>query len=251
LTDCGFHLAAQSFVAYSFEDELSTLNINVSGTHYVLWAVKECSPECRFYFAASSEMFGNTETVTHNETTRLRPRSAYGISKVAGYHLTRNYRESYGLKAWSGILYNHESPRRGYEFVTRKIASHVAKIKLNLANKVKLGNLDAERDWGHAKEYVKAMWLMLQQDEPNDYVIATGQSHSVKDFLTVAFSHVGLDYRDYVEITPAFFRPSEVNKLVGDDSKARRELGWTYTISFEDLVHEMVDAEFDLLRKQK
>lgn len=246
-----YHLAAQSFVAYSFEDEFSTLNTNINGTHYVLSAVKECSPECRFYFAASSEMFGNTETVPQNETTRLRPRSAYGISKVAGYHLTRNYREAYGLKAWCGIFYNHESPRRGYEFVTRKITSHVAKIKLGLVDKVKLGNLDAERDWGHAREYVKAMWLMLQQDEPTDYVIATGQSHSVRDFLTVAFSHVGLDYRDYVEIAPVFFRPADVHKLVGDTSKARRKLGWKYTISFEDLVHEMVDADLDLLRKQK
>ncbi len=238
-----YHFAAQSFVAYSFEDEFSTLNTNINGTHYMLSAVKECVPQCRFYFAASSEMFGNTDMVPQNETARLRPRSAYGISKVAGYHLTRNYREAYGLKAWCGILYNHESPRRGFEFVTRKITSYVAKIKLGLANEVNLGNLDAKRDWGHAKEYVNTIWLMLQQDEPTDYVIATGQVHSVRDFLDVAFSHVGLDYRDYVKTKPEFIRPTDIQILVGDSRKAQQELGWKYSISFEDLVHEMVEAD--------
>ena len=241
-----YHLAAQSFVAYSFEDEFSTLNTNISGTHYVLSAIKECCPECRFYFAASSEMYGNTETVPQNEATQFRPRSAYGISKIAGYHLTKNYREAYGLKAWCGILYNHESPRRGYEFVTRKITSHVAKIALGLAKTVELGNIDAERDWGHAKEYVKAMWLMLQQDKPTDYVIATGKSHSVKDFLAVAFTHVGLDYRDHVSIKPEFFRPADIHKLIGDSTKAKRKLGWKYSMSFKDLVCEMVDADLEL-----
>ena len=244
-----YHLAAQSFVAYSFEDEFSTLNTNINGTHYVLSALKECAPKCRFYFAASSEMFGNANTVPQNETTRLCPRSAYGISKVAGYHLTRNYREAYGLKAWCGILYNHESPRRGYEFVTRKITSHAAKIKLRLAKQLSLGNLEAKRDWGHAREYVKVMWLMLQQDEPSDYVIATGQAHSVRDFLEVAFAYLGLDYRDYVRSEPIFVRPAEVRILVGDSRKAQRELGWKYSVSFEDLVREMVDADLKLLKK--
>ncbi|MFM7841798.1 MAG: GDP-mannose 4,6-dehydratase, partial [Nitrospira sp.] len=169
-----YHLAAQSFVAYSFEDEFSTLNTNINGTHYVLAALRESVPDCRFYFAASSEMFGKVRETPQTERTPFHPRSAYGISKVAGFELTRNYREAYGLKAWSGILFNHESPRRGFEFVTRKITSHVAKIKLGLAQEVSLGNLDARRDWGDAREYVGAMWTMLQQEEPDDYVIATG-----------------------------------------------------------------------------
>jgi GDPmannose 4,6-dehydratase len=245
-----YHLAAQSFVAYSFEDEFSTLNTNINGTHNVLASIKDCAPECRFYFAASSEMFGNTTVVPQNETTPFNPRSSYGISKVAGYHLVRNYRESYGLRAWSGIFYNHESPRRGYEFVTRKITSHVAKIKLGLAKELRLGNLNAKRDWGHAREYVKAMWLMLQQDKPCDYVIATGESHSIKDFLNIAFSRVNLDYRDYVMVDPQFVRPADVENLRGDSSKAQRELGWKYSLSFEGLVHEMVDEDLKLLKKQ-
>jgi len=244
-----YHLAAQSFVAYSFEDEFSTLNTNINGTHNVLVSIKDCAPECRFYFAASSEMFGNSTVVPQNETTPFNPRSSYGISKVAGYHLVRNYRESYGLRAWSGICYNHESPRRGYEFVTRKITSHVAKIKLGLAKELRLGNLRATRDWGHAREYVKAMWLMLQQDKPCDYVIATGESHSIKDFLEIAFSRVDLDYRDYVMVDPQFVRPADVENLRGDSSKAQRELGWEYSLSFEDLVHEMVDEDLKLLKK--
>ena len=245
-----YHLAAQSFVAYSFEDEFSTLNTNINGTHNVLVSIKDCAPECRFYFAASSEMFGNTTVVPQNETTPFNPRSSYGISKVAGYYLAKNYREVYGLRAWSGIFYNHESPRRGYEFVTRKITSHVAKIKLGLAKELRLGNLNANRDWGHAREYVKAMWLMLQQDKPCDYVIATGESHSIKDFLDIAFSRVDLDYRDYVMVDPQFVRPADVENLRGDSSKAQRELGWKYSLSFEDLVHEMVDEDLKLLKKQ-
>ncbi len=245
-----YHLAAQSFVAYSFEDAFSTLDININGTHYVLEAIKDCAPECRFYFAGSSEMFGKTTVAPQNESTIFNPRSSYGISKVAGYHLTRNYRESYGLKAWSGILYNHESPRRGFEFVTRKITSNVAKIKLGLAKELRLGNLEAKRDWGHAAEFVKAMWLMLQQDEPVDYVIATGTTHSVREFLEIAFNRVGLDYKDYVVVDPQFLRPADVENLHGDSSRAQRELGWKYTLSFEDLVHEMVDADLELLKKK-
>jgi GDPmannose 4,6-dehydratase len=244
-----YHLAAQSFVAYSFEDEFSTFNTNINGTHYILATIKECMPKCRFYFAASSEMFGNTTVVPQNETTPFNPRSPYGISKVAGYYLTKNYRESYGLKTWAGILYNHESPRRGHEFVTRKISSHVAKIKLGLAKELNLGNLEARRDWGHAREYVKAMWLMLQREEPTDYVIATGESYSVREFLEIAFSYVGLDYHDYVVIDPQLIRPAEVNILKGDARKAQRELGWKYNFSFEDLVHEMVDEDIKFLKK--
>jgi len=246
-----YHLAAQSFVSYSFEDEFSTINTNLNGTHFVLAALKERAPHCRFYFAASSEMFGNIKIVPQNETTPFKPRSAYGISKVAGYHLTRNYREAYGLKASCGILYNHESPRRGYEFVTRKITSHVAKIKLGLEKKVKLGNLEAKRDWGHAREYVNAMWLMLQQETPTDYVIATGKAHSVREFLEKAFSYVGLNYQDHLVIDPQFVRPADVELLVGDSSKAQRELGWKYSISFEDLVSEMVDEDLKLVKKNK
>lgn len=245
-----YHLAAQSFVAYSFEDEFSTLNSNINGTHYVLAAIKEVLPQCRFYFAASSEMFGNASEAPQNELTRFAPRSAYGISKVAGYHLTRNYREAYGLKAWSGILYNHESPRRGFEFVTRKITSHVARIKLGQTKELRLGNLNAKRDWGHAKEYVKAMWLMLQQETPDDYVIATGKTHSVQNFLEIAFKHVDLDYRDYVVIDKQYQRPADVELLLGDSSKANRELGWKASISFEDLVREMVEEDLKAIQRR-
>ncbi len=238
-----YHLAAQSFVSYSFEDEFSTLNANINGTHYVLAAIKDCAPECRLYFAASSEMFGKVAETPQRETTPLHPRSAYGISKVAGFHLTRNYREAYGVRACCGILYNHESPRRGFEFVTRKITSHAARIKLGLATELKLGNLDARRDWGHAKEYVQAMWLMLQQDQPEDYVIATGEQHTVREFVEAAFGQVGLDYRDYVKVDPQFLRPAEVETLLGDASKAKRQLGWAPTVRFRDLVAEMVESD--------
>lgn len=238
-----YHLASQSFVSYSFEDEFSTLNTNINGTHYILAALQDVVPTCHLYFAASSEMFGHAEEVPQTERTRFHPRSAYGISKVAGYDLTRNYREVYGLHASSGILFNHESPRRGYEFVTRKITSHAAKIKLGFCHELPLGNLDAKRDWGHAAEYVKAMWLMLQQPEPGDYVVATGQSHSVREFADLAFSHLGLDYRQYVRTEPKFFRPAEVELLQGNSSRARSILGWTNNYTFEQLVREMVDED--------
>ena len=244
-----YHLAAQSFVSYSFEDEFSTINTNLNGTHYVLSAIKRQAPHCRFYFAASSEMFGNAEESPQSEKTPFRPRSAYGISKMAGFELTRNYREAYGLFALSGILFNHESPRRGGEFVTRKITSGAAKIKLGLDKEIRLGNLDAKRDWGHSRDYVKAMWLMLQQPDPDDFVIASGQSHSVREFLETAFSYLDLDYRKYLVVDQDLYRPSEVNILQGDASKARRKLKWLPEARFETLIQEMVDGDMKLYSK--
>lgn len=238
-----YHLAAQSFVSYSFDDEFSTLNANINGTHFLLAAVKNVAPACRFYFAGSSEMFGKVEEVPQNERTRFHPRSSYGISKVCGFELTRNYREAYGLFACNGILFNHESPRRGYEFVTRKITAGVARILAGKASELRLGNLEALRDWGHAREYVEAMWLMLQQPEPDDYVVATGVAHSVREFAELAFSYAGLDYRKYVTGDPDLFRPAEVNVLLGDASKARERLGWKPRVTFEMLVREMLEAD--------
>lgn len=245
-----YHLAAQSFVAYSFEDEFSTLNANINGTHYLLSAIRDRAPACRFYFAASSEMFGKVQQTPQSEDTPFYPRSAYGISKVAGFHLTRNYREAYGIRASCGILYNHESPRRGFEFVTRKITSHAARIKFGLAKELRLGNLDARRDWGHAREYVRAMWLMLQKDEPSDYVIATGQQHSVREFAETAFALVGLDYRDYVKVDPQFLRPVDVETLLGNATKAKNDLGWSSECSFQELVREMVEADVQLVQRE-
>jgi GDPmannose 4,6-dehydratase len=238
-----YHLAAQSFVSYSFDDEFSTLNTNINGTHFLLSAVRDLVPKCRFYFAGSSEMFGKAEELPQTERTRFHPRSSYGISKVCGFELTRNYREAYGLHASNGILFNHESPRRGFEFVTRKITSGVARILAGQSRNIQLGNLEAKRDWGHAREYVKAMWLMLQQSEPDDYVVATGETHSVREFVELAFSYAGLDYRDYVATDATLFRPAEVNLLLGDCAKARTQLGWAPSITFEALVHEMVEAD--------
>ena len=241
-----YHLAAQSFVAYSFDDEFSTLNTNINGTHYLLSAIQSVVPGCRFYFAASSEMFGNAMEVPQKETTPFRPRSAYGISKLTGFHLTRNYREAYGMFACSGICFNHESPRRGFEFVTRKISDGVSKIKLGLRETLSLGNLDARRDWGHAKDYVRAMWLMLQQNTPDDFVIATGKSHSVREFLQEAFRTAGIaDWERYIQTDEQLFRPSEVNELVGDATKANRVLGWQSTIDFKSLVKEMVTSDLE------
>ncbi|MGB7624002.1 MAG: GDP-mannose 4,6-dehydratase [Terriglobia bacterium] len=240
-----YHLAAQSYVNYSFEDEFSTLNTNINGTHYMLSSVREVVPQARFYFAGSSEMFGESGVSPQNEQTPFHPRSAYGISKVAGFDLTRNYREAYRMHASNGILFNHESPRRGYEFVTRKITSHAARIKLKLAKELRLGNLEARRDWGDAAHYVHAMWLMLQQEQPDDYVIATGETHSVREFLDVAFGHLGLDYRDYVVVDPNLHRPAEISLLLGDCTKAKARLGWNYQQSFSSLVHRMVDFDFE------
>jgi GDPmannose 4,6-dehydratase len=240
-----YHLAAQSFVSYSFEDEFSTINTNLNGTHYVLSAIKRQASHCRFYFAASSEMFGNAAESPQSEQTPFHPRSAYGISKMAGFELTRNYREAYGLFALSGILFNHESPRRGGEFVTRKITSGAAKIKLGLDKEIRLGNLDARRDWGHSRDYVRAMWLMLQQEEPEDFVIASGESHSVREFLQLSFDCVGLDYRNYLVIDENLYRPSEVNILQGDASKAKKKLAWSPEVSFKRLVTEMVEGDLE------
>src|SRR5208283_5231784 len=203
-----YHLAAQSFVSYSFDDEFSTLNTNINGTHFLLSAVKDLAPKSRFYFAGSSEMFGKAEELPQTERTRFHPRSSYGISKVCGFELTRNYREAYGLHASNGILFNHESPRRGYEFVTRKITSGAAAIAAGVASHVALGNLEARRDWGYAPEYVEAMWQMLQQDEPGDYVVATGLSHSVREFCEVAFALLGLDYREHVQTDRQLYLPA-------------------------------------------
>jgi GDPmannose 4,6-dehydratase len=247
LPDECYHLAAQSFVSYSFDDEFSTLNANINGTHFLLAGLKHLARDCRFYFAGSSEMFGKAEHVPQNEMTRFHPRSSYGISKVAGFDLTRNYREAFGLHCSSGILFNHESPRRGYEFVTRKISSGVARIKAGRTKELRLGNLEARRDWGHAREYVTAMWRMLQEPEPDDYVIATGETHSVKEFAELAFAVAGLDYNAHVVTDTTLFRPAEVNLLLGDCSKARERLGWSHGIGFKDLVREMVETDCRLL----
>jgi GDPmannose 4,6-dehydratase len=238
-----YHLAAQSFVAESFADGFSTMNININGTHYMLAALRELRPACRFYFAGSSEMFGLVQETPQRESTPFHPRSPYGISKVAGFELTRNYREAYGMFAASGLLFNHEGPRRGFEFVTRKITSTVARIKAGQATDLGLGNLEARRDWGHSKDYVRAMHLMLQQDQPDDFVVASGESHTVREFCDLAFSEAGLDYRDYVRVDERFYRPAEVESLVGDATKARKVLGWQPTYTFSELVREMVQND--------
>ena len=238
-----YHLAAQSYVSYSFEDEFSTLNTNINGTHYLLSAIKDFSPKTKFYFAASSEMFGKVRESPQNELNPFHPRSPYGISKVAGYELTRNYREAYNIFACSGILFNHESPRRGFEFVTRKISFAVAKIKLGIQKKLYLGNLESKRDWGHAKDYVYAMWLILQKKKPKDYVIGTGKTYSVREFAKIAFRHVGLDYKKYVKIDKKLIRPAEVDLLIANFKNAKKELKWRPKIDFKELVKTMVDED--------
>tara|TARA_B100000795_G_scaffold133286_1_gene99537 strand:- start:343 stop:1332 length:990 start_codon:yes stop_codon:yes gene_type:complete len=238
-----YHLAAQSYVVYSFEDDFSTLNTNINGTHFMLSAIKEFSPKSKFYFASSSEMFGKVRTKPQNEKTPFYPRSPYGISKVAGFELTRNYREAYNIFACSGILFNHESPRRGFEFVTRKISYSVARIKLGLQKELYLGNIDAQRDWGHAADYVVAMWKMLQQKKPEDFVIGTGKMYSVKDFAKLAFQHVGLNYKDYIKIDKKLIRPAEVDVLCAQYKKAAKILKWKPLKKFKDLVKEMVDED--------
>ncbi len=243
-----YHLAAQSYVVYSFEDEFSTLNTNINGTHDILSAVKEFNKNLKFYFAGSSEMFGKVNQTPQTENTPFHPRSSYGISKVAGYHLTRNYREAYNLHASTGILFNHESQRRGFEFVTRKISYAVARIKKDLQKKVKLGNIKAKRDWGHSQDYVMAMWSMLQQKNPGDYVIGTGIEHSVEEFAKKAFEHVGLNYKDYVIVDENLIRPAEVDTLLADYSKAKKILKWEPKISFDDLVTSMVESDLEFIK---
>ena len=246
-----YHLAAQSFVSISFEDEFSTMQTNINGTHYLLAAIKDTSPQCRFYFAGSSEMFGMVEETPQRETTRFHPRSVYGITKVAGFELTRNYREAYNLFTCTGILFNHESPRRGFEFVTRKISSTAARIKLGLQKELRLGNIDAKRDWGFSGEYVRMMHTMLQQDNPDDYVIGTGETHSVREFMQIVFEELKLNYEDYLVIDSRFYRPAEVEILVADSSKAREKLGWEPKVTFEELALTMVRADYENLSKDK
>jgi GDPmannose 4,6-dehydratase len=238
-----------SFVAVSWIQPTLTAEFTGVGVTRVLEAMREVCPEARFYQASSSEMFGKVREVPQNEQTPFYPRSPYGVAKCYGHFITVNYRESYGLHASSGILFNHEGPRRGLEFVTRKVAWHAAAIRLGLASELRLGNLDAERDWGFAGDYVRAMWLMLQQDEPDDYVVATGVAHSVRDCVEVAFDHVGLAPDDYVVLDHSFLRPAEVEHLIGDASKARRVLGWEPVVSFEQLIRMMVDADLARLKR--
>jgi GDPmannose 4,6-dehydratase len=242
-----YNLAAQSFVQTSFSQPVLTGDVTALGVTRILDAIRIVDPDIRFYQASSSEMFGKVVEVPQSEATPFYPRSPYGVAKVYGHWITVNYRESYDLFGCSGILFNHESPRRGLEFVTRKISNAVAKIKLGQADELRLGNLDAKRDWGFAGDYVRAMWLMLQQDSPDDYVVSTGETHSVREFCEVAFGHVGLDYNDFVVVDDAFFRPAEVDLLVGDATHAHEALGWRPEVGFEDLVTMMVDADLDLL----
>ncbi len=244
-----YHLAAQSFVGFSFEDEFSTLSTNVNGTHVLLSAIKDLCPKCRFFFAGSSEMYGNSPDARLNEDSPCLPVSTYGISKLTGRHLVRYYREAYGLFASSGLLFNHESPRRGLEFVTRKISNTVARIHFGLDERLLLGNLDAERDWGYAQDYVEAMWLALQADEPGEFVVATGRAFSVRDLARLAFEVVGLDWQEHVVVDPGLRRPTEIHRLCGDASKAARVLGWRPKTSFEELVELMVRADLERVEK--
>jgi GDPmannose 4,6-dehydratase len=242
-----YNLGAQSFVPTSWKQPVLTAEFTAVGVTRVLEAVRRVDPDIRFYQASSSEMFGKVREVPQNERTPFYPRSPYGVAKVYGHFITVNYRESYGLYAVSGILFNHESPRRGLEFVTRKISDGVARIKLGLADELRLGNLEAERDWGFAGDFVEAMWLMLQQDEPEDFVVATGEPHSVRNFAEIAFEHAGLSMDDHVVVDPEFLRPAEVDHLVGDAAKAREKLGWEPRVSFRELVELMVDADVERL----
>jgi GDPmannose 4,6-dehydratase len=243
-----YNLAAQSFVPTSWSQPVLTGEFTALGVTRLLDAMRQVCPEARFYQASSSEMFGKVREVPQTEKTPFHPRSPYAVAKAYGHHITVNYRESYGLFAASGILFNHESPRRGREFVTRKITDGVARIKLGLASELRLGNLDAQRDWGYAGDYVRAMHLMLQHDQPDDFVIATGKTHSIRQFLEVAFGHVGLKWEDYVKQDPRYMRPAEVDQLIGDSTKARNQLGWEPSVSFEQLVVMMVDADLELLK---
>ncbi len=245
-----YHLGAQSYIDYAFKDEFSTLNTNINGTHFLLAAIRDFSPKSKFYFAGSSEMFGKVQEIPQSEKTIFYPRSNYGISKVTGFDLTRNYREAYKLYCCSGILFNHESPRRGFEFVTRKISHAVAKIKFGLQKKIELGNLNAKRDWGHAKDYVEAMWLMLQNKDPEDFVIGTGKQYSVRQFAELAFKYVDLDYKKFVVVKDKLKRPAEVDTLLANPNKAKKKLGWKPKVSFKDLVYDMVQSDLDFVEKE-
>jgi GDPmannose 4,6-dehydratase len=244
-----YNLAAQSFVPTSWKQPVFTAEASALGVTRMLEAIRTVNPDIKFYQASSSEMFGKVVEVPQNEKTRFYPRSPYGVAKVYGHYITVNYRESYGVFACSGILFNHGSPRRGLEFVERKVAHGAVRIKLGLAEELRLGNLDAERDWGYAGDYVKAMWMMLQQPEPDDYVVGTGLTHSVRELCQVAFSYLDLNWEDYVVSDPKFLRPAEVDQLVADPRKARKVLGWEPKVSFEELVHMMVDADMEALQR--
>jgi GDPmannose 4,6-dehydratase len=244
-----YNLAAQSFVPTSWKQPVFTAEASALGVTRMLEAIRTVNPDIKFYQASSSEMFGKVVEVPQNEKTRFYPRSPYGVAKVYGHYITVNYRESYGVFACSGILFNHGSQRRGLEFVERKVAHGAVRIKLGLAEELRLGNLDAERDWGYAGDYVEAMWMMLQQPEPDDYVVGTGVTHSVRELCQVAFSYLGLNWEDYVVSDPKFFRPAEVDQLVADPRKARKVLGWEPKVSFEELVHMMVDADMEALQR--
>ncbi len=244
-----YNLAAQSFVPVSWNQPVLTADVTGLGVLRVMEAIRRQSPKTKFLQASSSEMFGKVREKPQTEQTPFHPRSPYGVAKVFGHHITVNYRESYGLFACSSICFNHESPRRGHEFVTRKVTQHVAKIKLGLADKIKMGNLDAQRDWGFAGDYIRAMWMMLQQPQADDYVIATGETHSVQELLEVAFSHVGLDWKKYVEIDPKLVRPAEVDYLCGDASKSKKVLGWKPEVTFKQLIEMMVDSDLNSLKQ--
>ena len=241
-----YHLAAQSFINYKFEDEFFRLNPNINGTHYILSAIKEFSPKTKFYFASSSELFGNAKKSPQNEETKFNPRSAYGVSKVAGFHLTKNYREAYNIHACSGILFNHESPRRNENFVSRKITKNLALIVKGKVKKITLGNINSKRDWGHAKDYVLAMWKMLQLRKPQDIVIGTGKIHSVKDFIKIAFDQVNLDYKKYIKIDKKLYRPNDKVLLKANFNKAKRVLKWKPKTNFKSLVKEMVNNDLKI-----
>jgi len=245
-----YHLAAQSQVKISFEDDFGTLNTNTNSTHYFLSAIKELTPKTKFYFAGTSEMFGAAKMTPQDENTPFNPVSPYGISKLMGFYLVRMYRDAYGLFVCSGILFNHESPRRGFEFVTRKITSTIAQIKNGDVNELVLGNLDAKRDWGFAGDYVEAMWLMLQQDKPDDFVIGTGENHTIREFVEAAFSEVGMDWKKYVVTDKMHFRPLEVNELVSNPTRAKKIFGWTPKIKFAELVKMMVTSDLDAFSKK-
>ncbi len=244
-----YHLASQSFVGTSFEDEFSTFNANLHGTHYMLSAAKDFCEDTKFYFAATSEMFGKVVASPQNETTPFYPRSVYGIAKLTGYNLTRNYREAYNFHCSNGILFNHESPRRGPEFVTRKISLAAARIKCGLQKKIKLGNIKSKRDWGHAKDFVEAMWLMLQEKEPGDFVIGTGEMHSVEEFARKAFKCVNLNFDEHLEQDKNLLRPTEVDTLLADYSKANRVLKWKPKVLFDDLIAGMVESDLEFVKK--